>query len=169
MHPHSRRPQRRRHLLATVVVALALGLALAACSSGSGTPSSQSTPQPTPSSTSAAPGAAYCAGWAQVRADFAAYRSIDVVSGGTNAVRAYLDRLQTSLQQLRAAADAQLRARVDAFTASLTTLADTLTTATLPVDRRAQVRAASAAVNARWDDLLAAAAPGCPTATPSTP
>lgn len=160
-------PPRRHRRLVAALAGLLTVLTLTACSSGSSgtsgtTPSPQTTRSSARSTAPAPQSAAYCAAWAQVRSDFAAYRSIDVVSGGLNSVRTYLDRLDTSVQQLRAAADEQLRVEVDAFTASLKTLGDTMTTATLPVDRRAQVRAASAEVDARWNELLAAASPGCP-------
>ena len=143
------------HRFRTLPAAAALVglLAAAACSSGSS------------NTAQASPSAQYCQAWADTVTAFASYREVDVVNGGLNSVRTYVSKLDAAVKTLRAAADEQLQSKVDGFTAALTNLGETLTSTALPVDRRAQVRAAADTVNARWNDVTAAASPACPSAT----
>ena len=109
----------------------------------------------------------YCQAWQQTLAAFGSYRSIDIVNGGLDSVRAYLDRLDSAVRTLDDTADAQVKPKVDAFKAAVRDLESTVTSTALPVDRRAQVRAAAEKVNATWNELSDAARPGCPNTTPS--
>jgi hypothetical protein len=110
----------------------------------------------------------YCDAWAGLIDAFEAYGEIDVVDGGLDSVRTYFDDLDTAAQQLAEASNAQLQPRVEAFTAALDDLGTTLTSSSLPVDRREQVRAAADDVDAAWNDLVDAFEAGCPSVTATT-
>lgn len=100
----------------------------------------------------------YCDAWAGL---IPAYE-IDVVNGGLVSVRTYFDDPDASAQQLTDAADAQLRSQVEAFTTALDDLGTTLTSLSLPVDRREQVRDAADQVDTAWNDFVEAVKAGCP-------
>ncbi|MCU0310911.1 MAG: hypothetical protein MUE36_08210 [Acidimicrobiales bacterium] len=142
---------------AVVVVVASFG-ALAACSSDDD------------STTATTVDAAqnYCDAWSSLISAFEAYDEIDIVNGGLDSVRSYFDELETAARQLAEAADAQLEPAVDAFTTSLDDLGTALTSSSLPVDRRDQVRAATEAVDSAWNDLVEAAKAGCPSVTATT-
>jgi hypothetical protein len=106
--------------------------------------------------------AGYCDAWAQVGEAFAGYDQIDLVNGGLDSVRAYLDELDASLEELSAAAGSLLQPRIDAFTTSLSDLVTTLTSPSLPVDRRTQVQEARDQVQRSWDDLVSTVGTSCP-------
>lgn len=157
MHRHHHRP-RRMIAGATAVVLLSLG-GLAGCSDDE--------------STTAAPPTTdirqdYCDAWQGLITAFEAYDEIDVVNGGLDSVRTYFDDLDAAARELADAADAQLAPEVDVFTSSLDALATTMTSTSLPVDRREQVRAAANEVDAAWNDLVAAFEAGCPSITATT-
>ncbi len=118
--------------------------------------------------TTADSGQAYCDAWADLIAAFEAYDQIDVVNGGLDSVRTYFDDLDVAAQTLETAVSEQLGDEVDAFTTALDDLGTTLTSPSLPVDRREQVRAAAAEVDTAWNDLVAAFKADCPSVTAST-
>lgn len=152
--PHSR----SRVIVSAVVVVVSLG-ALAGCSSDGDTAAT---------TTTADIRQQYCDAWAGLISAFEAYDEIDVVNGGLDSVRTYFDDLDTAAQQLEAAADAQLQPDVEAFTTALDELGTTLTSSSLPVDRRDQVRAAANQVDTAWNDLVDAFDAGCPSVTATT-
>lgn len=110
----------------------------------------------------------YCDAWSGLISAFEAYDEIDVVNGGLDSVRTYFDGLDTAAQTLADSADAQLKPKVEAFTTALDNLGTTLTSSSLPVDRRQQVRAAAAQVDMAWNDLVEAFKAGCPSVTATT-
>jgi len=155
--PHVPTRTRRRAALATAVV-VALTLTTGACSSAGDSAAT--------TTTSAA--AAYCGAWEDFITAFEAYEQIDLLAGGTDSIRTYFDDLDAAGQALADAADAQLAPAVDDFTTALDDLATTVTSGDLPVDRRAEVRAAADDVDAAWNDLVAAFEGGCPDVTATT-
>jgi hypothetical protein len=153
--PHSRS---RLLVSSAVVVLVSLG-ALAGCSNDDDTAATATTVDT---------GQQYCDAWAGLISAFEAYDEIDVVNGGLDSVRTYFDDLDTAAQQLAEAADAQLQPKVEAFTTALDNLGTTLTSTSLPVDRREQVRVAAADVDTTWNELVDAFNTGCPSVTAST-
>lgn len=143
---------------AAAVVLVSLG-ALAGCSSSEETAAT---------TTTANTRQQYCDAWAGLISAFEAYDEIDVVNGGLDSVRSYFDDLDSAAQQLAEASDAQLQPKVDAFTTALDNLGTTLTSSSLPVDRREQVRAAADQVDTAWNDLVEAFKAGCPSVTATT-
>ncbi|MCU0261389.1 MAG: hypothetical protein MUE78_10245 [Ilumatobacteraceae bacterium] len=105
--------------------------------------------------------AAYCDSWASVRTAFAGFRDVDVVENGLEAVRGQLAELESSLDALRASSEDLLTDEAEALGAALDELAITLTSTDLPVDRRAEVRAAADEVDAAWARLVAQADVDC--------
>lgn len=111
--------------------------------------------------TGAATEAAYCTAWSDVRTAFEGFREIDVVEGGLDSVREQITSVETSLEALRTSSEELLAAEAEAFRSSLDELVTTLTSTDLPVDRRAEVRAATEVVDAAWNDLVAKADADC--------
>lgn len=105
----------------------------------------------------------YCDAWAGLVTAFKAYDEIDMANDGLDAVSAYFDDLEAANQTLEAAASDQLKDEVAAFSDALDNLGFTLTSPSLPVDRRAQVREARDTVDTAWNDLAAAFSADCPT------
>ena len=110
----------------------------------------------------------YCDAWAGLITAFKAYDEIDIVNGGLDSVRSYFDDLDAANQTLDAAASDQLEGEIVAFTDALDNLGSTLTSPSLPVDRRTQVQEASVAVDTAWNDLVAALTADCPSVTAPT-
>jgi hypothetical protein len=106
--------------------------------------------------------AAYCDSLIELRNSFESYAEIDVVEGGLDSIRTYLDGIETSLAEVRSANDARIGEEADAFRAALDELVVTLTSTDLPVDRRDEVRAAADEVEQTWNELAAAAEIECP-------
>ncbi|MCU0273482.1 MAG: hypothetical protein MUE34_09635 [Acidimicrobiales bacterium] len=111
--------------------------------------------------TGAATEAAYCTAWSDVRTAFEGFREIDVVEGGLDSVREQITSVETSLEALRTSSEELLATEAEAFRSSLDELVTTLTSTDLPVDRREEVRAATEAVDAAWNDLLVKADADC--------
>jgi hypothetical protein len=109
--------------------------------------------------------AAYCDSLQEARTAFEQYSEVDIVQGGLDSVRQYIDGIEAALADVRAANDARIGEEADAFRAALDELVNTVTTGSLPVDRREQVRAASAEVDRTWAELEAAAEIECPATT----
>ncbi len=105
--------------------------------------------------------AAYCDAWSETRAAFEGFREIDLLEGGLGGVREQITTLQASLDALRTSSEELLAPEAAAVRTSLDDLVTTLTSTDLPIDRREEVRAASDAVGAAWDDLLAEADADC--------
>jgi ABC-type glycerol-3-phosphate transport system substrate-binding protein len=141
-----------RPLIAAAGLAALLGLA--ACSSSSSEVAATTTTQ--------SPQAAYCQAWADLVTSFGRYQEIDVVNGGLDSVRTYFDQLEAAAAGLDAAADAQLKPSVDAFVESLEQLGTTITSGSLPVDRREQVRAAAREVDTAWNEMVTTFTTRCP-------
>jgi hypothetical protein len=152
--PHSRS---RLIVSSAAVVLVSLG-ALAGCSND----------DTAATATTVDTGQQYCDAWAGLISAFEAYDEIDVVNGGLDAVRTYFDDLDTAARQLAEASDAQLQPKVEEFTTALDNLGTTLTSTSLPVDRREQVRAAAADVDRTWNDLVDAFKADCPSVTATT-
>jgi hypothetical protein len=152
--PHSRS---RLIVSSAAVVLVSLG-ALAGCSND----------DTAATATTVDTGQQYCDAWAGLISAFEAYDEIDVVNGGLDAVRTYFDDLDTAARQLAEASDAQLQPKVEEFTTALDNLGTTLTSTSLPVDRREQVRAAAADVDTAWNDLVDAFKADCPSVTATT-
>jgi hypothetical protein len=110
----------------------------------------------------AAADAAYCDSLVEVRSAFESYSEIDIVAGGMDSIREYVDRIETALDEVRSANDARIGEEADAFRTALDELVTTLTTGELPVDRREEVRAAADEVDRTWDELIAAGEIECP-------
>lgn len=110
----------------------------------------------------------YCDSWAGLISAFEAWNEIDIVNGGLDSIRTYFDNVDSAAKQLAGAADAQLKPAVDAFTSTLDDLGTTLTSSSLPVDRRDEVRSAADDVDSAWNDLVEALKAGCPSVTAST-
>lgn len=106
--------------------------------------------------------AGYCDAWSNTVDAFEAYQDIDIVEDGPDSVRAYLDKLDQAVRDLAGAVDEQVQPEVDAFETAVQDLADTVTSTSLPLDRRDEVEAAASDVQSSWDDLAAAARPDCP-------
>lgn len=143
-----------------VLLASALGLAglgLGACSDSA--PSTSATTSPSQ---------AYCDSWANVVSAFKAYDQVDVVNGGLDSVRNYFDQLQSAVSGLSSSSDSLLTPKIEAFTTSLSDLGTTLTSPSLPVDRRQQVAEAKVKVDSAWNDLVATAKTACPNVEAST-
>ena len=156
---HSPQHRSRRIVCSAAIVAVSLG-ALVGCSSDDDTTATTTTTVDTRKE--------YCDAWGGLIDAFEAYDEIDVVNGGLDSVRTYCDALDSAAQQLADAADAQLQPKVDAFTTALDDLGTTLTSSSLPVDRREQVRAAADQVDTAWNDLVEAFKAGCPSVTADT-
>jgi hypothetical protein len=152
--PHSRS---RLIVSSAAVVLVSLG-ALAGCSND----------DTAATATTVDTGQQYCDAWAGLISAFEAYDEIDVVNGGLDAVRTYFDDLDTAARQLAEASDAQLQPKVEEFTTALDNLGTTLTSTSLPVDRREQVRAAAADVDTAWNELVDAFKADCPSVTATT-
>lgn len=155
MPPATRHPLRRT-LLAVAVVGVAV---VTGCSSDGDTAAT---------TTTADAAEAYCDAWAEVITAFEAFDQIDLVAGGTDAIRTSAADLDTAVQQLADAADDQLQPAVEEFTASLDELGTVLTSTDLPVDRRQEVRDAADQVDATWNELVDAFRAGCPSAPATT-
>ncbi|HSL74366.1 MAG TPA: hypothetical protein VK853_07860 [Ilumatobacteraceae bacterium] len=110
----------------------------------------------------AAADAAYCDSLLQVRDAFESYAEIDVIEGGLDSIRTYVDGIESALADVRSANDARIGEEADAFRTALDELVITLTTGELPVDRREEVRAAADEVERAWNDLVAAGEIECP-------
>lgn len=106
--------------------------------------------------------AAYCDSLVEVRDAFESYADVDIVEGGLSSVRTYVDRIEASLADARAANSERIGDEADAFRTALDDLVETLTSGELPVDRRDEVRAAADEVRRTWDDLVAASEVDCP-------
>ncbi|HSM66672.1 MAG TPA: hypothetical protein VK860_10240 [Ilumatobacteraceae bacterium] len=106
--------------------------------------------------------AAYCDSLIEVRDAFESYSEIDVVEGGLDSIRTYVDRIETALADMRSASDARIGEEADAFRTALDELVTTLTSGELPVDRREEVRAAADEVERTWNELVAAGEIDCP-------
>jgi hypothetical protein len=158
IHQHHRPRRRFRTPVAAVAALLALGT-IAGCSSETNTAAT---------TTTASPSQQYCDAWSGLITSFQAYDQIDVVQGGIDSVRTYFDNLKTAAKKLADTSDAQLEPAVDSFNAALDNLGTTLTSSSLPVDRRAQVRAAADQVDTAWNDLVDAFKAGCPSVTATT-
>jgi hypothetical protein len=152
--PHSRS---RLIVSSAAVVLVSLG-ALAGCSND----------DTAATATTVDTGQQYCDAWAGLISAFEAYDEIDVMNGGLDAVRTYFDDLDTAARQLAEASDAQLQPKVEEFTTALDNLGTTLTSTSLPVDRREQVRAAAADVDTAWNELVDAFKADCPSVTATT-
>jgi hypothetical protein len=109
----------------------------------------------------AAADAAYCDSLAQVRDAFEQYAEIDVVEGGLDSIRQYVDGIDAALADVREANVARIGEEADAFRAALDELVTTLTSAELPVDRREEVRLAADEVDRTWSELRTAAEVDC--------
>jgi hypothetical protein len=151
-------PRFRRAVAAAAVIVLTFGAA-ASCSDDSDESAATTTVDARQE---------YCDAWAGLITAFQAYDEVDVVNGGLDSVRAYFDDLDAAAQQLDAAADAQLQPPVDAFETALDNLGTTLTSTSLPVDRREQVQAAAEQVDTAWNDLVEAFKADCPSVTADT-
>lgn len=147
-----------RRIAGIVLVAVALAFT-GACSGTSTT---------TAGTTTLSPEAKYCAAWSNLVTSFSAYNQIDVINGGLDSVRSYFDRLDAAAKELQSSADSQLKPSVDAFVTSLDTLGQTVTSGSLPVDRRAQVKAARQEVDSAWNTLITKAKASCPSVTGTT-
>ena len=110
----------------------------------------------------AAVDAAYCDSLIELRTAFEGYSEIDVVQGGLDSIRSYVDDIDGALTEVRSANDARIGEEADEFRAALDELVVTLTSGELPVDRRDEVRAAADEVERTWDELVAAAEIDCP-------
>ena len=110
----------------------------------------------------AAADAAYCDSLLEVREAFESYAEIDVVEGGMDSIRQYVDDIEAALADVRSANAARIGEEADAFRTALDDLVTTLTTGELPVDRREEVRAAADEVERTWDQLIAAGEIECP-------
>jgi hypothetical protein len=106
--------------------------------------------------------AAYCDSLVEMRQAFESYSEIDVVEGGLDSIRTYVDGIETALAEVRSANDARIGVEADAFRTALDELVTTLTSGELPVDRREEVRAAADDVKRTWDELVAAGEIECP-------
>jgi hypothetical protein len=106
--------------------------------------------------------AAYCDSLVEMRQAFESYSEIDVVEGGLDSIRTYVDGIETALADVRSANDARIGEEADAFRTALDELVTTLTSGDLPVDRREEVRAAADDVERTWDELVAAGEIECP-------
>jgi hypothetical protein len=106
--------------------------------------------------------AAYCESLVEARDAFESYADIDIVQGGLDSIRTYVDRIEAALADVRSANSARVGEEADAFRAALDELVVTLTTGELPVDRREEVRAAADEVQRTWDELVAAGEIECP-------
>lgn len=106
--------------------------------------------------------AAYCDSLVEMRQAFESYSEIDVVEGGLDSIRTYVDGIETALADVRSANDARIGDEADAFRTALDELVTTLTSGELPVDRREEVRAAADEVERTWDELVAAGEIECP-------
>jgi hypothetical protein len=106
--------------------------------------------------------AAYCDSLVELRQAFESYSEIDVVEGGLDSIRTYVDGIETALADVRSANDARIGEEADAFRTALDELVTTLTSGELPVDRREEVRAAADEVERTWDELVAAGEIECP-------
>lgn len=153
----SHRRPRRGARLAVVLVLLLTGAA--ACGSDDSTDAT---------TTTQSVAERYCAAWEDVVTSFAAYREIDVVEGGTDAIQTYFDDLEAAVSELETVADEQITPSVEAFLTSLEDLGTALTSPDLPVDRRDEVRAASDEVDASWNAMVEALDAGCPDVTAET-
>lgn len=109
----------------------------------------------------AAAEAAYCDAWSEARAAFEGFSDIDLLEGGLGGVREQITALQSALDALKSSSEELLAPEAAAVRTSLDDLVSTLTSTDLPVDRREEVRAATDAVDAAWDDLLAKADADC--------
>jgi hypothetical protein len=105
---------------------------------------------------------AYCDSLVELRDAFESYSEIDVVEGGLDSIRTYVDGIETALSDVRSANDARIGEEADAFRTALDELVTTLTSTELPVDRREEVRAAADEVERTWDELAAAGEVECP-------
>jgi hypothetical protein len=106
--------------------------------------------------------AAYCDSLIEVRDAFESYSEIDVIEGGLDSIRTYVDRIEAALADMRSASDARIGEEADAFRTALDELVTTLTSGELPVDRREEVRAAADEVERTWNELVAAGEIDCP-------
>jgi hypothetical protein len=143
--------------------ALALAVALvggAACSTSSTTAAATTVPT--------GPASQYCTAWSDLVTAFGAYDQIDVVNGGLDSVRTYIDDVEAAATSLASASDSLLQPKVEAFNTSLQDLVTTLTSPDLPVNRTQQVRDAKAEVDAAWNDLVTTITTTCPDVKAST-
>jgi hypothetical protein len=106
--------------------------------------------------------AAYCDSLAEVRDAFESYSDIDIVQGGLDSIRTYVDRIEAALEEVRSANSARISEEAEAFRAALDELVVSLTSGDLPVDRREEVRAAADEVQRTWEELVAAGEIECP-------
>lgn len=139
-------------MLTAVSVALALGLGAVGCSSG----------DESSSASSVVARAAYCSAWSDLVTAFGSFTEIDIINEGVDSVRSFVADVETSANALDEAATAQLGPVIEDFATSLETLGTTLTSPDLPFDRREEVRAAAAQVDADWNTLVDAFAADCP-------
>ena len=146
----------RRLLPAALLVTLLVGAS--ACSSSGG-----STATATTSVTSG-----YCAAWGDLVGAFGAYDQVDIVNGGLDSVRSYIDQVESAATSLASASDSMLTPKVEAFNTSMQDLVTTLTSKDLPVDRTQQVRAAKAQVDSAWNEMVSAFTTQCPDVKAST-
>lgn len=144
-----------------VALALVLSVTLGACSSSG---SSSTTATTTPAEQ-------LCTAWSGVVDAFNAYRQVDVINGGLNSVRNYVDDLGASIQTLQSAASATVQPQVEALRSALTHLADTLgtnTSTTKVSTNLSEIRTAVSDVNNAWNDLVSALRTECPGTTAKT-
>jgi hypothetical protein len=106
--------------------------------------------------------AAYCDSLLEVRDAFESYSEIDVIEGGLDSIRTYVDGIEAALADMRSASDARIGEEADAFRTALDELVTTLTSGELPVGRREEVRAAADEVERTWNELVAAGEIDCP-------
>jgi uncharacterized phage infection (PIP) family protein YhgE len=91
-------------------VLLAAGLLVSACGSDGGTTATTATTTTTPT---------VCADVATLKTDIASLASIDVVSKGTDALKASLATIQADFDQIRTTASADAKAEVDALNTAM--------------------------------------------------
>lgn len=111
---------------------------------------------------------AYCNDWATLVNAFNGFNQIDIINGGLDSVRTYVDSIQTAADSLKSSSDSLITPKAEALVTSMKELATTLTDPSLPVDRSAQVRAASTRVDDAWNSLVDTAKTTCPGVTAST-
>ena len=110
----------------------------------------------------AAADAAFCDSLVEVREAFESYSEIDLIAGGLDSIRTYVDGIGSALSEMRSANSARIGEEADAFRTALDELVTTLTTGDLPVDRREEVREAADEVERTWAALVTAGEIECP-------
>jgi hypothetical protein len=149
--------------LRAAAIAMVL-VAVAACSSTGATPSTGASPDASPASSPSAATSTLCADVAAFRTSVQALRSVDLIAGGTDALKTAVEDVRTAGANLKASATADLAPDVSALVTAiegLKTAVDKIGTGSIG-SNILPIRAAIASVSTAWDQLQAKVKTPCP-------